>query len=320
MAQYYEDIEFIFIFALFFKSGLKSLFNPATANLTKLVEPSSKNASNNLIFPPYLSNIVHRTMFETSEEGTTAAAITAMSIVPLTALSQDRVFLFKLDRPFIVLVIKNDDTMVFQGVVSDLNGQELNVRNEIENIASESVSSSVISKNNLIYPTDSETKEDLNKLISLTKENQGQEQSGESNNPIEQSQKLDNNEKLGEFDQSTDERSWWIPSRVPEYLNTNHTSLNVSDEGVHKTNSSDKVLNESQPTITSSSVQPQPPPPYMPVDSIQYIKYQQPEPKDPNGIRFPATRPLNRNKVNIKPRYENSEHYKNSLLKWMSVH
>lgn len=262
--------------------------------------------------------MIHRTMFETSEEGTAAAAITAMSIVPLTALSHDRVFLFKLDRPFIVLVVKNDDTMVFQGVITDLNGQELDERNEIEKIVSEKGSSSVISKNNLIYPTDIEAKEELTKLIKSAKESQGQQQSSESNNSIEQSQKLDFNEKLGESDQSTDDRSWWIPSRVPEYLNTNNASLNVSVEEIHKTNSSDKVVNETQPTI-SSSVQPQPSL-YIPVDSIQYTKYQQPEPKDPNGIRFPVTRPLNRNKANIKPRYENSEHYKNSLLKWMSVY
>lgn len=243
-----------------------SIINTASSSNSSVITTSP------VIPAPYLSKIIHRTIFETSEEGTTAGAATSLSLVPLSALQNDEVHSFIVDRPFIVMLIKGD-TIIFEGVVADLQGQ--------------------------IIPPENKNSVDSNN------DNHNPDLIGEAS-----SQYAINSDELSE------DRTWWIPHRIPEYLKRNRTknpnpapaSQPVSNEPSNEAKNNANI----NPPLPSS-------PPLKANEFIQFSKYQQPEPKDPEGIRFPMTIPISRNKINIKPRL-NNDHPDGSLLSWMNVY
>ena len=97
-----------------FKSfGMSKVFNPAQSDLSGLTgKPRSEAQST-------IDQIVHRAVIEVAEEGTEAAAATAV-VVTTRAMRQDDVERFTIDRPFLFF-ITDDKTgaILFEGRVSD---------------------------------------------------------------------------------------------------------------------------------------------------------------------------------------------------------
>lgn len=97
-----------------FKSfGMSKVFDPAQSDLSGLTgKPRSEAQST-------IDQIVHRAVIEVAEEGTEAAAATAV-VVTTRAMRQDDVERFTIDRPFLFF-ITDDKTgaILFEGRVSD---------------------------------------------------------------------------------------------------------------------------------------------------------------------------------------------------------
>ncbi|CAL8104278.1 unnamed protein product [Orchesella dallaii] len=283
------------------ESGLTTLFNPSQANLTRLLPPpslshdkqeqeraqddSAENSSTSSKSPtihrfipaPFLSKIVHRTIFEISEEGTQAGAVTSLSIVPLSALSDNHIKRFKADRPFILFLVKNN-TIIFQGVIASLPEIDEDTQN----------TSNIPSRDGIV------------EAYANVTHNQVSERDNEKE----------------------EDRPWWIPPAVPVYL-TNKTDSNKPNENsdanpAKSVNSEDVPDGSSVPAAAGAA-----PSPAETIDTestvISFTKYQQPEPKDPTGIRFPSTVPQHRNHL-IKPRLNDNVKIKTALLHWMNVY
>ncbi|ARQ02153.1 hypothetical protein CAK95_25915 [Pseudorhodoplanes sinuspersici] len=97
-----------------FKSfGMSKVFDPAQSDLSGLTgKPRSEAQST-------IDQIVHRAVIEVAEEGTEAAAATAV-VVTTRAMRPDNVERFQIDRPFLFF-ITDDKTgaILFEGRVSD---------------------------------------------------------------------------------------------------------------------------------------------------------------------------------------------------------
>lgn len=159
-------------------------------------------------------------------------------------------------------------------------------------------------------------------------------------------------DRLGET--GTELRSWWIPKRVPEYLLSTNSNKIKSGPNEDKDARLDKTPVKSVPPLPSPSAlssSPAKEPSIQrkvltnpnPSDMILFSKYQQPEPKHPDALRFPISVPISRNKYGsgsssngnnrnnnvpnslIMPRYDNNSNNKpsypkTSLLRWMNAH
>ncbi len=77
--------------------GMKSAFSRANANFTQ-IRPLKPNE--NL----YISAALHKSFIEVNEEGTEAAAATAVVMTRVTSVSMDLPIIFKANRPFIYFV------------------------------------------------------------------------------------------------------------------------------------------------------------------------------------------------------------------------
>lgn len=67
--------------------------------------------------PVYVSSAVHKAYIETNEEGTTAAAVTAIG---MTATDSPAIYLFKVDHPFVYTIQeKSSGAILFIGMVND---------------------------------------------------------------------------------------------------------------------------------------------------------------------------------------------------------
>ncbi|ODN00538.1 Serpin B9 [Orchesella cincta] len=287
------------------ESGLTTLFNPSQANLTRLLPSlvpqsekdvdSAENSTasktiNKFIPAPYLSKIVHRTIFEISEEGTKAGAVTAISIVPLSALSDHHLIRFTLDRPFIVYLVKNN-TILFQGVIASL--PELNeeqVKNEVK-INADTQNTNTTSRDSIVKANTT------------------------------QNAKSQENQLSQRGSQKEDDSPWWVPPSVPAYLKNETVDKDAAPanpEFTNQTSSSSAVTvtedmpDSNVPSATSEIFITEP-------SAISFTKYQQPEPMDPNGIRFPATAPQLRKHL-IKPRLNDNVKFKDHLMHWMNVY
>ena len=97
-----------------FKSfGMSKVFDPAQSDLSGLTgKPRSEAQST-------IDQIAHRAVIEVAEEGTEAAAATAV-VVTTRAMRPDEVERFQIDRPFLFM-ISDDKTgaLLFEGRVSD---------------------------------------------------------------------------------------------------------------------------------------------------------------------------------------------------------
>jgi len=90
--------------------GMVQAFNPGQANFDKI----------NPDYDLYISSVIHKTFVDVNEEGTEAAAVTAVTL-GTTSIGDHEVY-FRVDRPFIfVLREKNSGTILFVGKIINPN-------------------------------------------------------------------------------------------------------------------------------------------------------------------------------------------------------
>ena len=91
--------------------GMIDAFSAKDANFAKMIKNGPK---------PFVGSVIHKSYVDVNEEGTEAAAVTAMLMVGSGAPRPDKPFMMRADRPFI-FVIANETTraIIFIGVVGD---------------------------------------------------------------------------------------------------------------------------------------------------------------------------------------------------------
>jgi serpin B len=91
--------------------GMGLAFDPVNADFTRI------NSDGGL----YISRILHKTFIETNEEGTEAAAVTAVE-VGVTSVGPDQTYYFTINRPFVYFIQeKSTGTILFIGTVMNPN-------------------------------------------------------------------------------------------------------------------------------------------------------------------------------------------------------
>jgi serpin B len=91
--------------------GMGVAFDPDNADFTRI------NSNGGL----YISRVLHKTYISTDEEGTEAAAVTAVE-VGVTSVGPDQPYYFTIDRPFIYFIQeKSTGTILFIGTVMNPN-------------------------------------------------------------------------------------------------------------------------------------------------------------------------------------------------------
>ena len=91
--------------------GMGVAFDPGNADFTRI------NSDGGL----YISRVIHKTYIETNEEGTEAAAVTAVE-VGVTSAGPDQTYYFTINRPFVYFIQeKSTGTILFIGTVMNPN-------------------------------------------------------------------------------------------------------------------------------------------------------------------------------------------------------
>jgi len=91
--------------------GMGIAFDPDNADFTRI------NSDGGL----YISRVIHKTYIETNEEGTEAAAVTAVE-VGVTSVGPDQTYYFTINRPFVYFIQeKSTGTILFIGTVMNPN-------------------------------------------------------------------------------------------------------------------------------------------------------------------------------------------------------
>jgi serine protease inhibitor len=91
--------------------GIGVAFDPDNADFTRI------NSDGGL----YISKVIHKTYIENNEEGTEAAAVTAVE-VGVTSAGPDQTYYFTIDRPFVYFIQeKSTGTILFIGTVMNPN-------------------------------------------------------------------------------------------------------------------------------------------------------------------------------------------------------
>jgi len=88
--------------------GMGVAFEPYQADFTKMYKGP---------YNLYISFVKHKTFVEVNEEGTEAAAVTAVGI-EATSVGPSRGFVMRIDRPFVFVIRENhSQTMLFMGKI-----------------------------------------------------------------------------------------------------------------------------------------------------------------------------------------------------------
>lgn len=95
---------------IFQANGVKDAFDKSMANFSKMSD--SKGL--------YVSDIIHKTFVEVDREGTKAAAATAAIMEAMMEQVEPVVHTVTLDRPFIYIILDNDNNPVFMGVQTSI--------------------------------------------------------------------------------------------------------------------------------------------------------------------------------------------------------
>jgi len=67
----------------------------------------------------HVSNVIHKTFIDVNEEGTEAAAVTAV-VVGITSIGPQQEFVMRVDRPFVFVIRENQSqTLLFMGKIID---------------------------------------------------------------------------------------------------------------------------------------------------------------------------------------------------------
>ena len=91
-----------------FGSSLKDVLEQQGITRTFGVNAELKGISDT---PLFVDDIIHKTYIDVDEEGTEAAAVTAIT-VRLTSIRPEKVIAMKFDRPFVYAIINNENNEV----------------------------------------------------------------------------------------------------------------------------------------------------------------------------------------------------------------
>lgn len=90
--------------------GMKNAFTAADADFTKMTP----------FQPAWISRVIHKTYIEVDEEGTEAAAVTAVEMAAMSAPEMDppEPFTMRVDRPFFCAILeRNSSALIFMGAI-----------------------------------------------------------------------------------------------------------------------------------------------------------------------------------------------------------
>jgi len=91
--------------------GMAIAFDPGRADFTGLLKGQQR---------AYIGDVLHKTFLEVNEEGTEAAAVTAVKMLATAMPEPEERFSLVLDRPFVALIADDATGMVlFSGVIND---------------------------------------------------------------------------------------------------------------------------------------------------------------------------------------------------------
>jgi serpin B len=92
--------------------GMGIAFSPDEADFTKIMKKDQVYMGN-----LYISDVLHKTYVEVNEEGTEAAAVTAV-IVGITSIDPNMPKIMKIERPFILVIYEHQyNTILFMGKI-----------------------------------------------------------------------------------------------------------------------------------------------------------------------------------------------------------
>ncbi|XP_055317899.1 antichymotrypsin-2-like isoform X3 [Sitodiplosis mosellana] len=95
------------------KMGMSDMFSKSNADLSGLLESPE---------PLYVSNVVHKAFIEVNEEGSEAAAATAIMMMKCSMLIQRQRIIFRADHPYIYFISDTTNTCpIFTGSYTKLN-------------------------------------------------------------------------------------------------------------------------------------------------------------------------------------------------------
>ena len=96
--------------------GMRNAFNKTAANLSGMGIPGSVNPNNNL----YISHVLHKAFIQVNEQGTQAAAATAVVVSGVTAIARPMPITFDADHPFLFFIVdRQSGTILFMGRASN---------------------------------------------------------------------------------------------------------------------------------------------------------------------------------------------------------
>ena len=87
--------------------GMKNAFDQDLADFTKLMDYKDGNT--------FVNSVLHKTFISVDNEGTKAAAVTAILMDTATSIEQPQIFYVTLDRPFVYMIVDADGLPVFIG-------------------------------------------------------------------------------------------------------------------------------------------------------------------------------------------------------------
>ena len=96
--------------------GMRNAFNKTTADLSGMGIPGSVNPNDNL----YISHVLHKAFIQVNEQGTQAAAATAVVISGATAIARPMPITFDANHPFLFFIVdRQSGTILFMGRASN---------------------------------------------------------------------------------------------------------------------------------------------------------------------------------------------------------
>ena len=87
--------------------GMTEAFDEYTAQFGRLVDPSVTSV--------YVSKVLHKTFISVDNEGTKAAAVTAIVMDEATAIGPENIYRVVLDRPFVYMIVDSEGMPIFLG-------------------------------------------------------------------------------------------------------------------------------------------------------------------------------------------------------------
>ncbi len=90
--------------------GMGTVFDPSKADFHPLTDTAND-------MPVYLTEFIHKTFLKVNEEGTEAAAVTAM-VTGMISLEPEP-FQMVVDRPFFLAIRDASGVVLFMGIVTD---------------------------------------------------------------------------------------------------------------------------------------------------------------------------------------------------------